>query len=179
MEIWKDVVGYEGLYKVSNLGNIKSFHSSQNRPAAERNVHPSNAKGYMRIGLYKNKQCKRKYVHRIVAEAFIPNPDNKPEVNHINGDKTNNKLDNLEWVTASENSYHAVGLGLKYGPKGEQHGASKLTEQNVLEAKILRAEGWMYSSLSRKYGVTEYAINAAINGKTWKHLQQEQIMHVV
>lgn len=118
-EVWKDVKGFEGLYKVSNFGRVKTVahwyirHYSDGReekvwrPARlrkpQKNIH-----GYMMITLYKNKVDYHKQVHRLVAEAFIPNPNNLEQVNHKNGDKADNRVDNLEWVTRYENAIHAV-----------------------------------------------------------------------
>lgn len=105
-EKWRDVVGYEGLYKVSDLGRIYSISSNKLLFECKTND------GYIRNCLTKNGGQKLKRFHRIVAESFIPNPDKLPQVNHIDGDKSNNRVNNLEWVTAKENIDHAVKLGL-------------------------------------------------------------------
>lgn len=100
-EIWKDIDGYEGLYQVSNLGRVKSSkHDIILKTYSNR--------GYHQVQLSKNNIKSNKTIHRLVAQAFIPNPDNKPQVNHIDEDKTNNKVSNLEWVTAKENSNHGT-----------------------------------------------------------------------
>lgn len=108
-EIWKDVVGWEGLYKISNLGNVFSVRRNQNSSLSY------DARGYLTVGLHKNGKQKTYKVHRLVAIAFIPNPENKPEVNHISGERDNNRLENLEWCTPSENGIHAFRvLGRKH-----------------------------------------------------------------
>lgn len=104
VEIWKEVIGYEGLYQVSNFGRIKKrnhiFKQYKDRV------------GYLNVVLTKNQIRKTKKVHRLVAEAFIENKENLPIINHKDGNKKNNSIDNLEWVTYKENSIHAVKTGL-------------------------------------------------------------------
>jgi hypothetical protein len=96
-QIWKDVKGYEGIYKVSNTGLIKNI--KRNKILATRTTYDK----YLRINLNKNGNKKTFKIHRLVADAFIPNPHNKPTVNHIDGNKQNNMLDNLEWMTFKDN----------------------------------------------------------------------------
>lgn len=116
-EIWKDIEGYEGLYQVSNLGNVKSL-SFGARNIRKSNVakflkqSPTNC-GYYKVELYNNGERKMMYVHRLVALAFIPNPEQKSQVNHIDGDKSNNVASNLEWVSSRENLKHATDTGLR------------------------------------------------------------------
>ncbi len=103
-EIWKDVVGYEGLYQVSNLGRIK-----RNNKYLKQNIRV----GYFAVNLCKNGKYKTKQVHRLVAQEFIPNKYNLPQVNHIDGNKRNNIVSNLEWITPSGNIKHAIKIGIK------------------------------------------------------------------
>lgn len=97
-EVWKPVVGYEGLYEVSSDGRVKSLfrYKKELKPNITRN-------GYATVELFKDKSSKRLLIHRLVAMAFIPNPDNLPQVNHIDENKLNNDVSNLEWITAKEN----------------------------------------------------------------------------
>ena len=94
MEEWRDIIEYEGLYQISNKGRVKSLGNNKNRKEKILSLKPIN--GYMRVFLYKNGKPKPYSVHRLVAIAFIPNPNNYPEVNHIDEDKTNNIVENLE-----------------------------------------------------------------------------------
>jgi hypothetical protein len=123
-EIWKDVKFFEGIYQVSNLGRVKSLERKANTWFGERTVPERflslkpNKQGYIRVLL-----CNRnKYnVHRLVAEAFIPNICNKPFVNHINNKPSDNRVENLEWCTQEENIRHCIISGRKNAPKGERH----------------------------------------------------------
>ena len=111
MEQWKDIKGYEGRYQVSNLGRVKSLPKKMGNGVGymtdTKILHPStNHNGYCIVNLCKNRVCTFKQVHRLVAEAFIVNTDKKAQVNHINGLKTDNRVENLEWCTQSENQLH-------------------------------------------------------------------------
>ena len=110
-EIWKDVVGFDGLYLISNLGRIRTL-SKYNKNGYDTIMIQKCKCEYMYVNLYKNGKLHTSRVHRLVAQAFIENPLNKPQVNHINGIKTDNRVDNLEWATRSENMKHAFRTGL-------------------------------------------------------------------
>lgn len=150
-EIWKSVKGYEGLYEVSNTGNVKSL--SKNKI-----LNPClHKKGYMFVTLTKNKKTKHKYVHRLVADAFIENKLLKTQVNHIDGNKTNNKVENLEWCTDEENTKHAYESGLR--------------EMKVcVEVEMFSCEGEIISKFnsmseaSRKTGINMGNISRCCNG---------------
>ena len=108
-EIWKPVVGYDGLYEVSNLGRVKSLPRKNAKGGLKS---PKETKwGYLMCQLWKDGKVKNHSVHRLVADAFIPNPEGKQTVNHIDCNKHNNRVDNLEWATQSENVRHSVRLG--------------------------------------------------------------------
>lgn len=117
MEIWKDVKGYEGLYLVSNYGNVMRTKNGQNK-ILQLSTFTS---GYKCVGLRKGTEAKTVKVHRLVAIAFIPNPENKPHINHINCNTIDNTVENLEWCTHAENMAHAVRTGLKKGTKLTLH----------------------------------------------------------
>lgn len=119
MEQWKDIAGYEGIYQVSNEGRVRSLdrmitYSNGRVQICRGKILScgSTKTGYQYLSLYKDSKPKNQYVHRLVASAFLQNPDNKPCINHIDGDKTNNHASNLEWCTHSENSKHAYHTGL-------------------------------------------------------------------
>lgn len=121
-EIWKDIPNYEGLYQASNLGRIKSIryfnHVNNQIYPREKILKPIlNEKGYCRVDLSKSGESKRHRVHRLVAKTFLPNPYNLLEVNHIDGNKQNNNVNNLEWCSHSYNMKEACKLGLVIPPK--------------------------------------------------------------
>jgi len=147
-EIWKDIKGYEDIYQVSNLGNVKriNYFDKQNKDKyknQEKRLVFINLNGYYRVVLSKCGINKNYFVHRLVAQAFIPNPENKPFINHINGTKTDNKVENLEWCTAKENTQHARNTGLFTEEmitrkKGKNNWASKKVNQYDLNGKFIR-----------------------------------------
>ncbi len=119
-EIWKDIVGYEGLYKISNNGNVLALERKiersgmSDRKAKQKLLLPLKMpNGYLQIGLNKNKQRRSFSIHRLVAKAFIYNENNSLVINHKNGDKADNRVDNLEWCTQSENVKHSYAHGLQ------------------------------------------------------------------
>ena len=126
-EIWKDVVGWEGLYEVSDLGRVRSVDrylghpSSPNGAFRKGKILTPKSKRYADIHLWRNRKYVSTHVHRLVAIAFIPNPENKAEVNHKDGNKLNNHVNNLEWVTRSENQKHACETGLFPSQVGENN----------------------------------------------------------
>ena len=119
-EVWKDIVGYEGLYKVSNKGNVYSVErmDSRGNKCGGRTLRPTyNTDGYLQVGLHKNGKQKTKTIHRLVLEAFVPNLNNCPEVNHRDENKTNNYVENLEWCTREYN--------MNYGTARQRWAATK------------------------------------------------------
>lgn len=113
-EVWKPISGYEGLYEISNYGNVRSLERYKVYRNELRTIHAKILKyntitsGYKQVALYKSGKRKCLLIHRLVAEAFIDNPHNLPQVNHKDGNKTNNNVANLEWCTAKENMVHSV-----------------------------------------------------------------------
>ncbi len=136
-EFYKPVVGFEGLYDVSNLGNVRSLYVKKSGEKHSREkkfrVLKKIKSLYLKVTLSKNGKQYQKHIHRLVAEAFIENPDNKEQVNHIDANKYNNNLENLEWVTSKENAQHASSLGLLpktcLGVFGKDHPSSKSVYQ--------------------------------------------------
>lgn len=164
-EIWRPATGYEGLYEVSNLGRVRNVSG---RIKAQR----LNTSGYSSVGLTtrinNGTVTKKICVHRLVALAFVTNPHNKPYVNHIDNNRANPKADNLEWVTASENQYHAYRTGSKVSVfKGINNPKNKIDSSKVLD--ILN-DPRSNSVIAKDYGVTRSAIAHIKKGTSWAHI---------
>jgi len=162
MEQWKTIIDYP-RYKISTKGRVASYARGKKRFLKFRSH-----QGYSKAGLYIGGKMKYNSVHRLVAAAFIPNPENKPQVNHINGLKTDNRVENLEWCTASENIRHALKSGMM--SRGENHHYSKLSEQEVVLIRNLCEEGFTKSKLARWFGVGSAAISKIHLRQVWKHI---------
>lgn len=181
-EIWRDIKGYEGLYKVSNMGRVKSLERTfidkigRERYVKECFLKPGTDRGgYLRVGLCDGEKRKTFKVHRLVCEAFHENPDNKPQVNHINEIKTDNRSCNLEWATARENS--------NFGTRNERIGKksaiakSKPISQYALDGKLVKT--WTsLAEVKRQTGFSQGNISLAANGKRkaaynfiWKYVE--------
>lgn len=165
MEIWKWIDGFEGKYEVSNLGNVRSYVTPRLlRPFKKKN-------GYVGVKLSGGAELA---VHRLVADAFIPNTGNLPEVNHRDCQKWNNAVYNLEWVTHQQNIQHAADNGLLAHRKVARGSAANKSHLTDADVKTIRARyeagGCTHKSLGKDYGVDAYTIYAIINRKTWTHI---------
>ena len=166
-EIWRWVIGYEGLYMVSNKGGVMSVPSTQQKgrttykKSGLRIRDQNNGHGYRVVNLCKDGSHHQLLVHRVVAMAFIPNPGNLPEVNHKDGNKSNNSVENLEWVTRKENIRHAVDVleAFRFN--------ERFTEDEVL---AIRSDDRTESEIADEYGVGQPTINAIRTGKTYKRI---------
>jgi hypothetical protein len=163
-EIWKEIEGYENYY-VSNLGRVKvvKYLSLQ-----------KNSSGYFGVKVGVKPNVRRLSVARMVAQAFIPNPKNLPQVNHISGKKTDNHVENLEWATASENCKHAWNIGLQTSEdhRGERHGRHILNEKQVRVIKHLRnvKNKMTLKQIADVFRVNVPAIQKIYKGTNWKHV---------
>lgn len=159
-----NIRGYEGLYMVTKTGKIWSNYTNKFLKLT------TDKDGYSIFSLCKQGTRKMGKVHRVVAQTFIDNPDNKPQVNHIDGDKTNNQVNNLEWCTCSENQIHAYSIGLK-NRKGESHLLNKLNEEDVLEIRrVYTTEKTSQYKLAEMYNVSQSTISEIITRNAWSHI---------
>ena len=168
MEVWVDIDGYEGRYQVSSAGRVMTVERFKTdgrfQPAKLRKTE-FDKDGYEFVILFKDGKYKRHSVHVLVATAFIPNPEKKPQVNHLDGNKRNNDVSNLEWVTGSENIRHAIRTGLSTFKKGDNNSTCKLKDKDVQQIKVLRQNGLNYYQIAEKYGVSFGHIGRIIRGE--------------
>lgn len=162
VEVWKDVNGYEGKYKISNLGRLKNKRGEF--------INGSNIHGYIRVMLFGDKKVKTISIHRLVAIHFIENDNNKPYVNHIDGNKQNNRVDNLEWCTQAENIQHSIENGLKTDC-GENSKKHKLTKEDVNFIRtryIPRDKIYSAKELAKKFNISRREIYRVIKGEVFQ-----------
>lgn len=170
-ELWKDIKGYEELYQISNYGRVKSYkmniYGSLRTPK-------QNQKGYLQINISdKNHVTKTYQIHRLVAYAFIPNTDNKPQINHIDGNIKNNCVSNLEWCDAKYNMKHKFILNPDVNSCicGEANGCSKLTAQEVSEIYNLAWSSKLtQAQIAEKYSISRSHVSTIKSGAVWKHV---------
>ena len=159
MEIYKDIEGYEGLYQVSNLGNVKSLGNDKKRK--EKILKPNkNNRGYLYVGLCKQGKIKMCKIHRLVAKAFIPNPNNYEEINHLNESKIDNRASNLEWCDHKYN--------INYGTHNQRSAASRKNNKKQGEQVLCLETGKIYPSImevERQTGFAHSNISKVCNGK--------------
>jgi len=180
IEIWRDVPGYEGMYRVSTHGRVASYprlrkNGKQHKDRIMRTAQKGGSYEYYQVLLTdlagNRKKC---MIHRLMAFAFIPNPDSKPEINHKNGNKHDNRLENLEWVTASENRQHSFANGLQLIQRGEKCRWAKLTDADVIKIKaLLRSGSLTQKKIGEMFGVSRSCILNIKIGKDWKHIKQQ------
>jgi predicted XRE-type DNA-binding protein len=179
---WKPVVGFEELYEVSEEGVVKSLARMSSRvyashtkalPVKERILKHWSTKGYQYVTLCNGTSLK-KSVHRIVAEAFLKSDEDKPHVNHINSNPSDNRVENLEWVTMSENQTHAVEFGLR--ATGEKSNWSKLSNIEAEFVKLWAGMGFKQGLIADLFDITQSQVSRIFNNKQRQH-QYKGLQH--
>lgn len=160
---WKEIEQYEGKYLISDTGLVKSLLKNKEIIL----LSSLNTFGYPKVGLFKDGKYKTIPIHRLVAQYFIPNPNNLKTVNHKDGNKLNNNVENLEWMSQKDNTIHSWKKGLSKPQNGETNGKSKFTNNQILE---IRKDNRKLADIAKDYNTTAPTISCIKNFKTWKHL---------
>lgn len=175
IEIWKDIENFKN-YQVSNLGNVRSldrveFFGCHTRIRKGTLFTPQvNRDGYLKVGIRQNGKYVLKSIHRLVAEAFLPNENNLPQVNHKNGNKQDNTVSNLEWISAKDNCIHAIKTNLYQTARGESSNRSHLTESDIIKIREIYQSIKNYCEVARIFKISEATARAIIKRETWRHI---------
>lgn len=163
-EEWQAIEGYEGLYEVSDLGRVRSVKTETVRAQ-------HTTRGYPSLNLCRGGRHRSKRVHRLVAQAFMDAPEaGRDHINHINGDKTDNRLQNLEWVSPGENNRHAADAGLN-DQRGRRNNRAKLTAEDVLEMRErAKRSGVTQRDLAAEFGVSQPQVGRILRRERWDHI---------
>lgn len=175
-ERWDDISGYKGLYSISDHGRIKShekvirYSNGRAQKYEERILKLNYSNGYRTISLVKEKVKMTHMAHILVGNYFVQNPEKKPFINHLDGDRSNNHYLNLEWSTNSENQLHSYHILGRRAVKGEANGLSKLKEADIFNIRRMRTEGKTILAIADVYDVSFETIRKIIIGKNWSWL---------
>lgn len=177
IEIWKDVIDYEGIYQVSNKGKVRvldrlvKYPSGKTRlkPGHELALQPFGKLGHLKVVLYKDSGYKNRQVHHLVLEAFVgPRPEGQ-ECCHGDGNPANNKVGNLRWDTSTANNADKTAHGTQN--TGEKHGMSKLVESQVLAIKLRLKDGESQRSIAKDFDIHQVHVSKINRGLAWSHLE--------
>jgi len=176
-EIWKNIKGFENSYQISNYGRVKSLNrliwcsSNKSYSRIKGRILKLDIinKNYAQIGLWNNRKCHKKLIHRLVAESFISNPNNYPEINHKDCNKLNNNINNIEWCTRKQNAKHAKKNGAYSNfPNGVNKPNAKLNEKAIIHIRKKELRNINYCEL---YGVKPSTISCIQSNKNrWRHV---------
>lgn len=172
MEIWKSIKEYRGIYSISTFGRVRKDRKGNGPTWIGKILKPQiNSRGYYHVRLYKKGIQSTIRIHSLVAKAFLKKDRIRKFVNHKDGNKFNNNMTNLEYMTTSENHRHAFRNGFRISVKGSQHNQAKLTEKQVIEMREKHKTGnYKYRELSKIYKINESTAWQIINYQRWKHV---------
>lgn len=166
IESFRDIIGYESHYEISNLGRVR------NKRTGRFIVTKQGKLGYPKVNLWKSNKYKTILIHRLIGIHFIPNPLNYKEINHIDGNRTNNSIENLEWVSRKQNCIHAVETGLV--PLGQARRNSKLTNAQAMEIYKLSHSGTMKrQEIANMFQISTTQVSQIKNKREWRHIHSE------
>lgn len=176
-ERWLPIQGYEGLYEVSDFGRVRRLDTriatkggATKRWNGRILIAKPRGNGYVRITLHGNSKSKTHSVHRLVLCAFLRNPTAGEVANHIDFNRTNNCIDNLEWTTQKGNVHHAIAAGRFHVSRGEASGGAKLTTDGVIDIRRRVANGERQTDIASEYGVSKVAICQVVGRSRWAHV---------
>lgn len=179
MEEWRDIEGFEGLYQVSNKGRVRSLdHETNGKRYCGRILSSGVSAGYQLVRLSKGAEKISQRIHRLVAKAFIENPDNLPEVNHLDGNKNNNCVENLEWCTSKENKVHAWVTGLTKAPPAEKPKMVEQYDKDVLIAvyKSMEIASLLLDISSEDICKCCKGKRKSAGGYIWKYAKEDDVL---
>lgn len=168
-EVWREIEGYSGAYEISNLGRVASHVSGKFRSINKVLSPGLKANGYLKVSLGERTDRKNHYIHRLVLLAFGEPISGKTDVNHIDGNKLNNHLSNLEWVNRSENMRHAMRIGL-WSSVGERNPQAKLIPSDVMAIRTMSKSGTKTCKIAELFSVCRATINDIMAGRKWRHV---------
>jgi hypothetical protein len=168
-EVWKAIPGYEGFYSVSDLGRVRRDRA--NNGCKVKIIKPrGRPNDYLHVSLCANGKVTQIRVHRLVLETFLGIDPNKPQTNHKNGIRGDNRLVNLEWVTCGENIRHSFQVLHRPALIGSDVGNSKINEESVRKIRFLISCGVIYKDIAAEFGISRTAVSDIFRGRTWKHV---------
>lgn len=169
VELWKPVIGLEGVYEVSDLGNARRILRSWKYKGSTRPLKLASTHGYSHIGVYIGGRQRTLKIHRLVLEAFVGPCPKGCEARHLNGNRADNRLTNLAWGTKTENAVDRADHGTQC--RGETHGRAKLTAYDVRKIREKYATGVRQIDLAKEFGINQTKISNVVNHKSWRHVR--------